>query len=243
MNRSPVIIILVVSFSLGIFVGFALELYFQNNALILATIAIALAIAAWIGSGTDILGLLRDIYRDRRDEEKKPTLALDEISVTRQHLNISKEYNQDTYSIRVSIISGEGMVDDCHVYLDIKGTKIRHFPTVWTDSDIKYMPISNFEDAKLFTMTDHSGKKELTFWFSSSNPSPENPAQRAIISLEDVIERNMTITLRARNGNLPQPLTMTNGRSILDLDSLLYENFSIMLEINKSKKKKRNAQS
>jgi hypothetical protein len=212
---ATIAIVAVFCFGFGTFVGFALELYFRNNSLVLATIAIALAVAAWIGSGTDMVGLFRDMYRDRKKEQEKPILSLEEIFVTRQHLVIEGGYNYDTYSIKISIVKGAGIVDDCHVYLEMKGTKIRHFPTVWTDNDMRYMPISDFEYAKLFTMTDKSGKKELIFWFGSLNPSPGNPTQRETIPLDDIIQNEIIITLRARNGKLPEPKSM-NLKQIIE---------------------------
>lgn len=58
-----------------------------------------------------------------------------------------------------------------------------------------------------YSMSDYSGKKVLTFWSRSLNPI-EYPTRSEIISLEDIIDKDMTITVRARNGNLPEPLTV-----------------------------------
>lgn len=175
MRRPIIVTISLVCLSVGFFIGFAVELYSQNNSLLLAVIAISLAIITWIGSGSDILGLLRDMYKDQQEAKRKPTLALGNILVTENKLGIGRKYNEITYSIRVSIFSGEGIVDDCHLYLDIKGTKIRHYPTVWNDSNIRYMPISEFEDVKLFLVSDYSGKQELVFSSISLNPNIEYP--------------------------------------------------------------------
>ena len=205
MRRPIIVTISLVCLSVGFFIGFAVELYSQGNSLLLATIAISLAIITWVGSGTDILGLLRDMYRDNQEAKRKPTIALDNISVaenTENKLEIGRKYSENTYSIRVSIISGEGIVDDCHLYLDIKGTKIRHFPTVWDDSNIRYMPISEFEDAKLFSVSDYYGKKELVFWSISLNPNIEYPIRSERIPYEEMIDKEMIITVRARNANL-----------------------------------------
>ena len=212
MRRPIIVTISLVCLSVGFFIGFAVELYSQGNSLLLATIAISLAIITWVGSGTDILGLLRDMYRDNQEAKRKPTIALDNISVaenTENRAEIGRKYSENTYSIRVSIISGEGIVDDCHLYLDIKGTKIRHFPTVWDDSNIRYMPISEFEDAKLFSVSDYYGKKELVFWSISLNPNIEYPIRSERIPYEEMIDKEMIITVRARNANLPEPLTKT----------------------------------
>ena len=90
------------------------------------------------------------MYKDQQEAKRKPNVSSRDIIVTVNKLEIGRKYNEDTYSIRVSIFSGEGIVDDCHLYLDIRGTKIRHFPTVWVDSNIQDMRISEFEDAKTF---------------------------------------------------------------------------------------------
>ena len=40
-----------------------------------------------------MVGLFRDMYRDGKDEQKKPVLSLDEIFVTRKHLDVEGGYS------------------------------------------------------------------------------------------------------------------------------------------------------
>ena len=72
-------------------------------------------------------------------------------------------------SVTLTTRTGDGIIDDCHLYLDIKETQIGHFPSVWTDNDVGYMPISDSEDATLFTLTDFYGNNDLLFWFVPLN--------------------------------------------------------------------------
>jgi hypothetical protein len=209
MRRSIVITLSLVCLSVGFFTGFVVELYSQNNSLLLAAIAISLAIVAWVGSGSDILGLLRDMYKDSQEAKRKPTLGLGDILVVEKKLEKGRNYNEHIYTIRTSILRGEGIVDDCHLYLDIKGTKIRHFPTVWMDSNARYMPISEFEDARLFSISDYSGKQELVFWSTPLNPSIEYPIRAESVPLDEMLDKELTVTVRARNANLPEPLRKT----------------------------------
>lgn len=220
MRRPIIVTTSLVCLAVGFFFGFTVELYSQGNSLLLAAIAISLAIITWIGSGSDILGLLRDMYKDQQEAKRKPTLALENILVTVNKLEIGRKYNEDTYSVRVSIFSGEGIVDDCHLYLDIRGTKIRHFPTVWVDSNIRDMRISEFEDAKLFSVRDGDGKKELVFWSTSLSPLIEYPIRTETIPFEEMIDKEVTITVRARNANLPEPLKKTI-KEIIDTPSTI----------------------
>jgi hypothetical protein len=63
--------------------GFYLSLFLQKislemkiNALLPA--AIAFAILGWIGSGADILGLLREMYKEYQEEKKIPEIITDD---------------------------------------------------------------------------------------------------------------------------------------------------------------------
>jgi len=39
--------------------------------------AIAIAVLSWIGSGADLVGLFREWYKDKREEERLPSLEFD----------------------------------------------------------------------------------------------------------------------------------------------------------------------
>lgn len=75
--------------------------------------------------------------------------------------------------------------------LDIKETQIGHFPSVWTDNDVGYMPISDSEDAALFTLTDFYGNNDLLFWFVPLNLVHNTPLWSERIPLDVDIGDNV----------------------------------------------------
>lgn len=60
------IIVYLIVFLVGITGGFYLALYFQNQIALLAGIAVLFAFLTWLGSGADLLGLLREWYKETR---------------------------------------------------------------------------------------------------------------------------------------------------------------------------------
>jgi ABC-type proline/glycine betaine transport system permease subunit len=51
--------------------GYYVALWQQQQYQVLLLGAVALAILAWLGSGADLLGLLRELYKDRKEAEEK----------------------------------------------------------------------------------------------------------------------------------------------------------------------------
>ncbi len=65
--------------------GYYVALCQQQQYQVLLLGAVALAILAWLGSGADLLGLLRELYRDRKEAEEKRKQKL------RKHTKILNE--------------------------------------------------------------------------------------------------------------------------------------------------------
>jgi ABC-type bacteriocin/lantibiotic exporter with double-glycine peptidase domain len=94
---------------IGVAGGFFISLVLQKVALetkidTLLPAAITFAFLGWLGSGVDILGLLREMYKDYQQERKKPTLIFDRL--------IKKPIEYSTgiemgYFARIRIGSGE----------------------------------------------------------------------------------------------------------------------------------------
>ncbi|MGA9150168.1 MAG: hypothetical protein WBZ36_06305 [Candidatus Nitrosopolaris sp.] len=55
--------------------GFYLAVAFQRQIEVLVGAAIVLAVLTWLGSGAELLGLLRDWYKEQREQERIPSLA------------------------------------------------------------------------------------------------------------------------------------------------------------------------
>jgi antibiotic biosynthesis monooxygenase (ABM) superfamily enzyme len=70
MQKSVWLVVFLVILGIGFAAGFYLSNYFQNQIQVLVGAAIVIAVLTWMGSGTDILGLLRDWFREQREEER-----------------------------------------------------------------------------------------------------------------------------------------------------------------------------
>jgi hypothetical protein len=58
-------------FILGVGLGFYAYGVYQQKLEVLVPVAIVLGILTWFGSATDILGLLREWYKDKKEEERR----------------------------------------------------------------------------------------------------------------------------------------------------------------------------
>jgi amino acid transporter len=67
-------IIIIVLIGIGFSAGFYTSNFFQKQIEVLIGAAVVLAVLTWVGSATDLLGLLRDWERDKREEERIPIL-------------------------------------------------------------------------------------------------------------------------------------------------------------------------
>lgn len=86
--------------ALGFAGGLFLALFYQGQAVILAGAAIVLAFLTWLGSGADLMGLLREIYKEGKDEEKRTKRAVYEsvepqLSKLRRELVFAQQAHTD----------------------------------------------------------------------------------------------------------------------------------------------------
>ena len=72
-------------FVMGMAVGYYYALSLMNKIELLALGAFAFAFLTWVGSGADILGLLREWYKDKKEEEKIPNLKYGSLVFTKSH--------------------------------------------------------------------------------------------------------------------------------------------------------------
>jgi membrane protein implicated in regulation of membrane protease activity len=78
-------IIFAVIFVAGMAIGYYLALSLMNKIALLALGAFGFAFVTWVGSGADLLGLLREWYKEKKEEEKIPVLEYDGNFRTRDH--------------------------------------------------------------------------------------------------------------------------------------------------------------
>jgi hypothetical protein len=91
MQRSVWIVVFLVILGIGFAAGFYLSNYLQNQIQILVGAVIVLAILTWVGSGTDIFGLLRDWLREQREEERIPVLEFAGFTKTDDWINTAEK--------------------------------------------------------------------------------------------------------------------------------------------------------
>jgi hypothetical protein len=132
--------------------GFYLALFLQKvsletklNALVPA--AIAFAVLGWIGSGADILGLLREMYKEYQKERKIPEVTIDDkISKEEDAREGNGGKTHDLkYYLRVKNIRS-GQVTSCSCLMNVMG--IDEIYPIWKSNKKTHQDIS-IED-KLF---------------------------------------------------------------------------------------------
>jgi hypothetical protein len=122
-------------YGLLIGIGFAGGFYFSNalqkQITVLLGAAVVVGFLTWIGSGADLVGLLREWYKERREKEKIPKLVFAGEFVRSKGWYPDGQTLQYTkgYYVRIKKSSGEGFANDCEGFL-----------TVSTDDTINYSP-------------------------------------------------------------------------------------------------------
>ena len=107
MQRSVWVVAFLVILGIGFAAGSYLSNYLQNQIQVLIGAAIVLAVLTWIGSGTDISGLLRDWFREKREEERIPVLAFAGFTKTDDWINLAEEGEYISYFVIVKKTKGE----------------------------------------------------------------------------------------------------------------------------------------
>jgi hypothetical protein len=82
MRRVIWAIVFATLFGIGFSAGFYTSNFLQKQIEVLIGAAVVLAILTWVGSATDLLGLLRDWLREKRQEERVPVLQFDGFTKT-----------------------------------------------------------------------------------------------------------------------------------------------------------------
>ncbi len=125
----PVILVCCAALIIGVTGGFYLALFIQNQIELLAGAAIIFAFLNWLGSGTALLELVRDWYKQRRENVKfeieyqpqdnlflfQPTLEM--VSNTGERLNITRKF------LKVGIKNSGGKIArKCKATLQFRGS-------------------------------------------------------------------------------------------------------------------------
>lgn len=149
---------------IGAAAGYYLALYQLGKPELLALGAIGFAFLTWIGSGADLLGLLREWYKDKQQELKTPVLKYGSIIVVKNTVKeLSEEFTRYVYCLRIIMSSGDGMATNCHGFIDVPKAGIRHLPIVWTIEE-NSIPIGDREDAYLFAIDEHLSMNSVCWY-------------------------------------------------------------------------------
>jgi hypothetical protein len=141
------------SLAIGFAIGFVATAAYHLQTTALIIFAVVAAIVSWLGSGTDILGLLRDMYKDWKSEQSVPVLRFSGYSKGRETANVDGKYVYNyTYFAIVKKISGKALAKDCEGFLTVAGTKISNAPTVWSHASVRRYNIGGRMDLRLFTV-------------------------------------------------------------------------------------------
>lgn len=95
--------------------GFYTAVALQRQIEVLIGAAIVLAVLTWIGSGADLLGLLREWYKDQREQETIPRLVFNGF-----YKKKNETFPSENYFVKVSREGGEGKAEDVTGHVGIK---------------------------------------------------------------------------------------------------------------------------
>ena len=131
-------------YGLLIAIGFAGRFYFSNalqkQITVLLGAAVVVGFLTWIGSGADLVGLLREWYKERHEEEKIPKLVFsgEFVRTKSSYQEGQTRYYQKGYYVRIKKSSGEGFANDCEGFLTVStDDAINYSPTVWHHADAR----------------------------------------------------------------------------------------------------------
>lgn len=121
------IVVFIIVFVVGVAGGFYIALYLQDQIALLAGAAVLFAFLTWLGSGAELLGLLREWHKEKLEKVVftleysphdnphlyAPTLEL--LTVTGQRINVSRKF------LKVGVMNNGGKVaKQCKATLQIK---------------------------------------------------------------------------------------------------------------------------
>lgn len=189
--------------------GFYLAVLLQGNVQILIGVAIIFAFLTWLGSGAELLGLLRDWYRQKTEEEKTPILKFAGLF----------KNEEPAYFVKVEMTKGEGKAEACEGFLFIEGTDINNIPTVWSFRKVRYFDIAGYMHLRLFKIEeahDEFGtikvEKSITFPLAKLEKGFTETRKR----YDEIINKILTVKIYTKRGKAPEPFSRKMSDIIKD---------------------------
>jgi hypothetical protein len=180
MKLSRAIVIGTVILTIGFAAGLYFAFFFQGQVVILASAAILFALLSWVGSGADLVGLLREMYVRGKDEERREKSMMHStteplLSLFRRDIHEAEKAATDNNAVNYSAFMlsfqkkwRDAQADNSLRYVSRNAHLI--FETLQSvQKEIQPIPVSNIgygslmENEKLKSLL-HRATKEIDDW-------------------------------------------------------------------------------
>jgi len=178
--------------------GFYLAVALQKQIEVLVGAAIVLAVLTWIGSGANLVGLLREWYKDKREEEKLPSLLFDGYFKTDEpRLRGQVESVKISYYIRIinKNKKSEGLVEACAGNIGFRDSIYR---TIWEDNRRRTHSFGRQASLKLFDVYNNQLRFTHAIGETGLDVTPDFP-------YANTLSENITLELESVRGQCPKP--------------------------------------
>ena len=178
------------TFSFGIVVGFYITNFLQNQLEVLIPVSVALAFFTWLGSGADFVGILRDLYKERKEKAKIPVF---------EPKGFYKN-SQNVYFLRIQKVKGEDIGDNAVGYYTVEGTNFQNVPTIWEFDALREINIPYNAGLRLFKL---KGTDSILFPSAGEHKGCSENG----LPYNEVINKEIIIEIYFRYGQIKQPIT------------------------------------
>ncbi len=178
--------------------GFYLAVAFQKQIEVLVGAAIVIAVLTWIGSGADLVGLLREWYKDKREEERLPSLVFEGYFKSDEpQLRGQVESTKISYYIRIinKNKKSEGLVESCAGNIGFGDSIYR---TIWEDNRQRHYCFGKQASLKLFNV--YNNRLNFTHAIGETGLDVTRDFEYATI-----LRENITVELESARGQCPKP--------------------------------------
>lgn len=171
--------------------GFYVASILQKQIEVLVGAAIIVAFLSWIGSGTDFIGLIREWYKEKKEEKSIGSLVFGTpIKINRGEIT--------AYFIPVINTRVNTFVKNCKGSLNIDQYSTLHL--TWRSNDEFVNDLSLRDHLGIFTTKLIGSRVEIMFRIKQKGYA---------FDLTKFSNENIQITLVADHGQLPNPLNTT----------------------------------
>lgn len=188
-------------------IGYYMALYNLDKTELLVLGAFGFAFLTWMGSGADILGILQDWYRRKIEAERTPTIDYRGVfKINYQEESGGRKYINTTYYLRIEMVSGVGMINNCRASITVQQTPVSYAYGTWRGTTSASVSISKArpEFLELFTVNERDdGFKKFIFYSASAHGAVVEPYTDTIVG------NVLSIIWGSENGNMPELYTKT----------------------------------